>query len=75
MKTGGGDNFSCVGEVNTRFIVEFLVTDGIPLVSADLGGNVGRVIFFSSEDFSVHMKKIGRTRQKKIAQTEKGFWK
>ena len=75
IKASGGDNFSCVGEVNTRFIVEFLVTDGIPLVSADLGGNVGRVIYFSSEDFSVHMRKMGRTRQKKVAQTEKGFWK
>ena len=74
MKAGDGDNFSCVGEVNTRFIVEFLVTDGIPLVSADLGGNVGRVIYFSSQDFSVHMRKMGRTRQKMIAQTEKGFW-
>jgi chemotaxis protein CheD len=74
MKTSGGDNFSCVGEVNTRFIVEFLVTDGIPLVSADLGGNVGRVIYFSSEDFSVHMRKMGRTKQKRIAQKEKGFW-
>ncbi len=75
MKTSGGDNFSCVGEVNIRFIVEFLVTDGIPLVSADLGGNVGRVIYFSSEDFSVHMRKMGKTRQKKVAQEEKGFWK
>jgi len=74
MKMSGGDNFSCVGEVNTRFIVEFLVTDGIPLVSADLGGNVGRVIYFSSEDFSVHMRKMGRTKQKRIAQKEKGFW-
>ena len=25
------DNFVCVGEVNSRFIVEFLKTDGIPL--------------------------------------------
>jgi chemotaxis protein CheD len=41
-----GDNFLCVGEVNCRFIMEFLKTDGIPLVSSDLGGDVGRVIHF-----------------------------
>ena len=31
-------NFACVGEVNCRFIVEFLKNDGIPLISSDLGG-------------------------------------
>ena len=69
------DNFVCVGEVNTRFIVEFLKTDGIPLVASDLGGDVGRVIHFFSDDFSVYFRRMGKIRQEKIVQKEKGFWK
>ena len=75
MKTGDGDNFSCVGEVNARFIVEFLKTDGIHLVAADLGGDVGRVIYFASEDFSVYVRKMGKDRREEIAQKEEGFWR
>ena len=69
------DNFVCVGEVNSRFIVEFLKTDGIPLVASDLGGDVGRVIHFFSDDFSVYFRRMGKIRQEKIVQKEKGFWK
>ena len=70
-----GENFVCVGEVNARFIVEFLKTDGIPLVASDLGGDVGRVIHFFSDDFAVYSRKMGKIRQEKIVQEEKGFWK
>jgi chemotaxis protein CheD len=73
--TSRRDNFFCVGEVNCRFILEFLKTDGIPLVSADLGGDVGRVIHFFSDDFMVYIKRMGKTRQEKIVRKEKGFWK
>ena len=69
------DNFFCVGEVNSRFIVEFLKTDGIPLVASDLGGDVGRVIHFVSDDFSVYSRKMGKTTQEKIVRKERGFWK
>ena len=69
------DSFFCVGEVNSRFIVEFLKTDGIPLVASDLGGDVGRVIHFFSDDFSVYSRKMGKMRQQKIAQKERSFWK
>ena len=69
------DNFSCVGEVNSRFIVEFLQTDGIPLVASDLGGDVGRVIHFVSDDFSVYSRKMRKTAQERIVEEEQGFWK
>jgi chemotaxis protein CheD len=75
MNTGRRDNFLCVGEVNCRFIVEFLKTDGIPLVASDLGGDVGRVIHFFSDDFAVYSRKMGKIRQEKIVLEEKGFWK
>jgi chemotaxis protein CheD len=68
------DSFFAVGETNSRFIVEFLKTDGIPLISKDLGGSVGRVIYFSSEDFAVYVRKIGAARQDKIVLEEKTFW-
>ncbi|OPX95297.1 MAG: Chemoreceptor glutamine deamidase CheD [Syntrophorhabdus sp. PtaU1.Bin002] len=71
----GPDNFLCVGEVNCRFIVEFLKNDGIPLVSYDLGGQTGRVIRFSSHDFSVLVRKIKVTTTSKLVQKEKQYWK
>lgn len=69
------DNFLCVGEVNSRFILEFLKTDGIPLVASDLGGDVGRVIHFFSDDFSVYSRKMGKATQEKTLKQEQSFWK
>jgi chemotaxis receptor (MCP) glutamine deamidase CheD/CheY-like chemotaxis protein len=53
-----GDRRMCVGEANSRFVAKFLSDNAIPLVSSDLGGNAGRVIRFSSEDFSVYVKTV-----------------
>lgn len=68
------DNFYCVGDVNIRFIREFLKNDGIPLVAEDLGGEKARIIHFFFGDYSVHVKKIGRTTAPKLALTERQFW-
>lgn len=68
------DNFLCVGEVNIRFIREFLKNEGIPLISSDLGGDRGRVIRFSSFDFSVLMKRISKAVMPKVADKEKEYW-
>ena len=68
------DNFYCVGEVNTRFIREFLKNDGIPLIAEDLGGEKARVIQFVSDDYSVHVKKIVKTTTSGLVQTERQFW-
>ncbi len=69
------DNFFCVGEVNTRFIREFLANDGIPLVTADLGGDAGRVIHFCFDDFSVFVRKIRKTINRRLIDEEHHFWK
>lgn len=69
------DNFFCVGEVNSRFILEFLKTDGIPLMACDLGGNMARVVRFVSDDFTVYVKKIRRFTRARIVQKERSFWK
>jgi chemotaxis protein CheD len=69
------DNFFCVGEVNCRFILQFLQNEGIPLVASDLGGNIGRTIRFVSDDYSVYVKKIGKTGTRELAIGEKEFWR
>lgn len=69
-----GDNFFCVGEVNCRFIVEFLENEKISLVGADLGGVQGRVIYFDTGDFSVYVRKIKRTVNARLYSREHRFW-
>ena len=67
-------NFFAVGEVNVRFIKEFLQSERIPLVSSDLGGSVGRVIHFHSVDFSVYVRKMSKT-DNKLVKREEHYWK
>lgn len=67
-------NFAAVGDVNIRFILEFLHNEKIPLAASDLGGNVGRVIHFYSRDFSVYVRKI-ISRRTQVAQKEKHYWR
>ena len=68
------DNFLCVGDVNTRFVREFLKNDGIPLVAEDLGGYNARVIHFVFDDFAVHVKKIDKTTASSLVQEERQLW-
>lgn len=68
------DNFFCVGDINSRFIREFLQNDGIPLVAQDLGGESARIIHFKNDDYSVHVKKIGKTSASTLAAQERQYW-
>lgn len=68
------DNFFCVGEVNCRFVLEFLENEGIPLVASDLGGDAGRVIYFSSEDYAVHVRRLGGRARRQLARRDHRFW-
>ena len=47
-----------IGEVNSRFIREFLRMEGIPVESEDLGGYRGRVIYFHTDTFAVWRRYI-----------------
>jgi chemotaxis protein CheD len=60
--------------VNCRFIREFLNNDGIPLVASNLGGDRGRVIRFSSIDYTVRMRMIKKSVAPELANKEKRFW-
>ncbi len=76
LKTGDSStsNFFAVGEVNSRFIKEFLQSEKIPLVSSDLGGTVGRVIHFHSADFAVYVRKMNKT-DNNLVKREQHYWK
>jgi len=63
-----------VGEVNCRFIREFLANENIPLDAEDLGGTHGRVIHFSNGDFRVYHRKIGRSRNHLLGVRDGQCW-
>ena len=67
-------NFLCVGQVNCKFIRDYLESENIPIDAEDLGGEFGRVIHFSNGDFSVHRRKIGASRSKLLAQRDRDCW-
>jgi len=64
-----------VGGVNIDFIREFLKNEKIPMVSSDLGGNLGRNVHFVGSDFAVFVKMIGAGQKTKLEQEERTYWK
>ncbi|MFA6505761.1 MAG: chemotaxis protein CheD [Treponemataceae bacterium] len=75
LKDVSDDNFLCVGEVNERFIREFLKTEGIELTAEDLGGKRGRVIRFRTDTHAVYRKYIVPQETIQIEKQERGYWK
>jgi chemotaxis protein CheD len=69
------DNYECVGEVNVRFVRDFLAQEEIPLVNDDLGGKFGRVVIFHGSDYSVHVRKILPSHSRGIRAQERNYWK
>jgi len=67
-------NFFCVGDVNCRFIREFLEGERIPIRGEDLGGKKGRVIHFSNGDYAVYVRKIERSRSYRLAERDRNCW-
>lgn len=68
-------NMFAIGEINVRFIKEFLITENIPLVSSDLGGQQGRIIRFLGGDYAVYVKTIEKTAISDVVIREKNYWK
>lgn len=69
------DNKKTIGDVNVLFIKEFLIKENIPLVSAGLGGNIGRNVHFVGSDYSVFIKKIDSSQQRLLENEERRYWK
>lgn len=69
------NNYACVGDVNVRFIREFLETDRIELVESDLGGEQGRHIDFNTETYEVAVRLIQNSCTTLVETKERGYWK
>ncbi len=70
----GSGNFYCVGEINCKFIREYLRIENIPVDAEDLGGNYGRVIHFSNGDFAIYRRKIGHSRSERLVSRDRECW-
>lgn len=53
-----------IGERNAEFALRSLAELGIPVVEKNLGGNIGRLIVFSTSDFRVEHRFIGQNAAK-----------
>lgn len=73
-QSGTVGNFFCVGEVNCRFIKEFLKEERIPVLAEELGGEKGRVIHCSNGDFAVYVRKVERTGSQRLAHRDRNCW-
>jgi len=62
-----------VGEINIRFLRNFLQRENIPLVASNLGGGQGMLIHFFSDDYSVYVKPVGKGVSSNIAIKEQRF--
>ncbi|WKJ92484.1 chemotaxis protein CheD [Methylomonas montana] len=70
-----GDNKKTIGDVNVLFIKEFLKKENIPMLSACLGGTIGRNVHFVGSDYSVFVKKIDSSQQQLLENEERRYWK
>lgn len=68
-------NQQTIGDINVAFIKEFLRKENIPLVSASLGGEIGRTVHFLGSDYSVLVKKIDQNLQQLLEKQERRYWK
>lgn len=70
----GSTSFFAIGDVNSRFVTEFLNMEKIPILASGLGGNFGRVVHFTSGDYSVYVKRITQSRTKQLEKREHQYW-
>lgn len=68
------DSFFAIGDVNSRFVEEFLKTERIPILAKSLGGINGRMIHFLGSDYSVMVREIERSKTLEVEKKEKQFW-
>ncbi len=67
---------SVVGDANVRFIRAFLSEEAIPVVSEDLGGSRGRMIYFHSDTFEIWRRYIKNDQvAAKVSREEETAWR
>jgi len=53
-----GTTITAVSDSNIEFAINYLKMEEIPILSQDVGGNVGRKIYFYPDSFDIFVKKI-----------------
>jgi chemotaxis protein CheD len=56
---GMAESKDSVPQRNIRFIEEFMVTEGIPVASRDVGGREGRIVLFATETGKAYVRRVG----------------
>ena len=75
FSTSNEDILMCVGEVNQRFIREFLALERIPVEAEDTGGKLGRVIHFHTDTYKVWRRYIKSNQlDEEIVKEEHEAW-
>ncbi|GAA0783411.1 chemotaxis protein CheD [Marinobacterium sediminicola] len=72
LSTHAGGQFA-VGDVNARFVQEFLGNEGIPLVASDLGGRLGRQVHFHGGSFAVYVKMLEGSQKREVLAKEERY--
>jgi len=68
--TGRRGDFDTVGEQNIAFAREFLKLERMTVISEDVGGDHGRVIYFDSNDFSVYQSLINQKQELQLKKSD-----
>ncbi len=71
---GGQDNFFYLGEINCRFVREFLRNETIPVTTSDLGRDYGKIVHFRSTDFSAYLNIISHSQDIQVVNSEYKYW-
>ena len=66
-------NHPSVSESNIRFALNYLETEGIPVITTDLGGTQARKLFFFVRQGRVLLKRLGGTMAKVVEQAEDSY--
>lgn len=57
---GKGDGRATVGRQNCEKALELLAAEGVRVVAVDMGGGVGRKVYFSTHTGEVYLKRLGK---------------
>jgi len=65
-----GRNGDSVAQRNIRFIDEFLRAEDIPVVGRDLGGELGRQLYFHTDTGKVYVRRLGDGGRRRLRAAE-----
>jgi len=74
---GGGrivQGLSDIGACNSRFVLDYLKEEGLPIVSQDLNGNYPRKLYYFPKTGRVLMKKLACLHNETLIEREKQYF-